>query len=100
MSNKTTFTPTGKVTTTVINKTSTPINVSRPHQGLQTNQPSTSTGNQTKATPPPPPASTQRQKQPANQTEGANSENPLSKVPVIGKSLAANNDNTRSYYCR
>ncbi|MGB8024421.1 MAG: hypothetical protein WCF06_08895 [Nitrososphaeraceae archaeon] len=35
MSNKTTVTPTGKVTTTVIDKTSTPINVSRPHQGLQ-----------------------------------------------------------------
>ncbi|MGB8022710.1 MAG: hypothetical protein WCF06_00150 [Nitrososphaeraceae archaeon] len=39
MSHKTTVTPAGKATTTVINKTSTPINVSPPHQARQLNNP-------------------------------------------------------------
>jgi hypothetical protein len=79
VSNKTEVTPAGKATTTVINQTSTPVNVS-----------TTTTGNATKQPASPPSAANQtttaakQQQQPANQTEN-NTGNPLAKIPIIGK---------------
>src|SRR4029079_4777412 len=78
VSNKTT-TPTGKATTTIINKISTPINVTSTNASTAAKQPPTSqlAGNKTAA----------KQQQQSAKPKPANnsSANPLAKVPVIGK---------------
>jgi hypothetical protein len=80
VSNKTTTTPTGKASTTVINQTSTPINVTSTNASTAAKQPQTSPSaiNQTAATPSSAGGST-------NQTAANNTSNPLAKIPVIGK---------------
>jgi hypothetical protein len=79
VSNKTTTTPTGQATTTIINKISTPINVTSTNASTAAKQPPTSqlAGNQTAA----------KQQQQSAKPKPANnsSANPLAKVPVIGK---------------
>ena len=76
VSNKTTTTPTGKAATTIINQTSTPLNVTSTNATTAAKQPQTAPS-------------------PTNQTSGSSSAaggsanqtaaNPLAKVPVIGK---------------
>ena len=81
VSNKTTIAPAGKATTTIINKTSTPINVTSTNATTAAKQPQTapSPTNQTKASPSSAGGSS------GNQTGNNTSANPLAKVPVIGK---------------
>jgi hypothetical protein len=90
VSNKTTVTPAGKATTTVINQTSTPLNVTSTNATNATKQPQTSQSatNQTAA---PQSSSSSAGGGGSNQTaakqQSSNntSANPLSKVPIIGK---------------
>ena len=81
VSNNTTVTPTGKATTTIINQTSTPLNVTSTNATTAAKQPQTSPSptNQTSASPSSAGGSS------GNQTGNNTSANPLSKVPVIGK---------------
>ena len=81
VSNKTSVTPTGKATTTIINQTSTPLNVTSTNATTAAKQPQTapSPTNQTAA----PPSSAGGGS--SNQTGNNTSANPLAKVPVIGK---------------
>jgi hypothetical protein len=76
VSNKTTTTPTGKAATTIINQTSTPLNVTSTNATTAAKQPQTapSPTNQTSG-------SSAAAGGSANQTAA----NPLAKVPVIGK---------------
>ena len=94
VSNKTTTTPTGKATTTIINKISTPINVTSTNASTAAKQPPTSqlAGNQTAA----------KQQQQSAKPKPANnsSANPLAKVPVIGKYLVVNNSNIVKFALR
>jgi hypothetical protein len=77
VSNKTTTTPTGKAATTIINQTSTPLNVTSTNATTAAKQPQTapSPTNQTSG------SSSAAAGGSANQTAA----NPLAKVPVIGK---------------
>ncbi len=79
--NKTSVTPTGKATTTIINQTSTPLNVISTNATTAAKQPQTtsSPANQTAASPSSAGSSS------GNQTGNNTSANPLAKVPVIGK---------------
>ena len=81
VSNQTTVAPIGKATTTVINQTSTPLNVTSTNATTAAKQPQTapSPTNQTSASPSSAGGSS------GNQTGNNTSANPLSKVPVIGK---------------
>jgi hypothetical protein len=83
VSNKTTVTPTGKATTTIINQTSTPLNVTTTNATSAAKQPQTtpSPTNQTAASP----SSSSAGGSSGNQTGNNTSANPLAKVPVIGK---------------
>jgi hypothetical protein len=83
VSNKTTVTPTGKATTTIINQTSTPLNVTSTNATTAAKQPQTtpSPTNQTAASP----SSSSAGGSSGNQTGNNTSANPLAKVPVIGK---------------
>jgi hypothetical protein len=78
VSNKTMTTPTGKATTTIINKTSTPINVTSTNATTAAKQPQTSPSgaNQT--------AANQQQSSKPKPADNS-SANPLAKIPVIGK---------------
>ena len=82
VSNKTSVTPTGKATTTIINQTSTPLNVTSTNATTAAKQPQTapSPTNQTAASP-----SSSAGGGGSNQTGNNTSANPLAKVPVIGK---------------
>ena len=81
VSNKTTVTPTGQATTTIINQTSTPLNVTSTNAttAAKLRQTAPSPTNQTSASPLSAGGSS------GNQTANNTSANPLSKVPVIGK---------------
>jgi hypothetical protein len=83
VSNKTTVTPTGKATTTIINQTSTPLNVTSTNATTAAKQPQTtpSPTNQTASSP----SSSSAGGSSGNQTGNNTSANPLAKVPVIGK---------------
>ena len=86
VSNKTSVTPTGKATTTIINQTSTPINVTSTNATTAAKQPKTAptATNQTAA----PSSSSSSSAGGAKQQQSSNSSssaNPLTKVPVIGK---------------
>jgi hypothetical protein len=108
VSNKTTVTPTGQATTTIINQTSTPLNVTSTNATTAAKQPQTapspvnqtaspspsssssaggSTSNQTaaKQQSPSPSSSSSAGGSSSNQTGNNTSANPLAKVPVIGK---------------
>jgi hypothetical protein len=97
VSNKTTVTPAGKATTTVINQTSTPLNVTSTNATNATKQPQTSQSatNQTAApqsSSSSPPSSAgggggggSNQTAAKQQSSNNTSANPLSKVPIIGK---------------
>ena len=76
--NKTMVVPTGKATTTLVNKTTVPFNQTMVKSG-SANQTQQQPGNVTSAAGGSSNASSGNQKQQQNQT------NPLSKVPVIGK---------------
>jgi hypothetical protein len=84
VSNKTTVTPAGQATTTTINQTSTPLNVTTTNATTAAKQPQTtpSATNQTAA---PSPSSSSGGGGSGNQTGNNTSANPLAKVPVIGK---------------
>jgi len=83
VSNKTTVSPAGKATTTIINQTSTPLNVTSTNATTAAKQPQTSPSptNQTAASP----SSSSAGGASGNQTGNNTSANPLAKVPVIGK---------------
>jgi hypothetical protein len=80
LSNQTSVAPTGKATTTIINQTSTPLNVTSTNATTAAKQPQTAPP-PTNQTTPSPPAGGSRGNQAGNNT----SANPLAKVPVIGK---------------
>jgi hypothetical protein len=84
VSNKTTVTPTGKATTTIINQTSTPLNVTSTNATTAAKQPQTTPlpTNQTASSPS---SSSSAGGSSGNQTGNNTSANPLAKVPVIGK---------------
>ena len=84
VSNMTSVTPTGKATTTVINQTSIPLNVTSTNATTAAKQPQTapSPTNQTAASPS---SSSAAGGSSGNQTGNNTSANPLAKVPVIGK---------------
>ena len=107
VSNKTTVTPTGQATTTIINQTSTPLNVTSTNATTAAKQPQTApspvnqtaspspsssssaggSSNQTAANQqsPSPSSSSSAGGSSSNQTGNNTSANPLAKVPVIGK---------------
>lgn len=86
VSNKTTVTPAGKATTTIINQTSTPLNVTSTNATTAAKQPQTAASptNQTAASQTPSTSSAAGGSS-GNQTGNNTSANPLAKVPVIGK---------------
>jgi hypothetical protein len=90
VSNQTTVTPIGKATTTVINQTSTPLNVTSTNATTATKQPQTSPSatNQTAASSQSSSSSagggSSNQTAAKQQSSNNSSSNPLSKVPVIG----------------
>jgi len=83
VSNKTTVTPAGQATTTTINQTSTPLNVTSTNATTAAKQPQTtpSATNQTATSP----STSSAGGSSGNQTGNNTSANPLAKVPVIGK---------------
>jgi len=83
VSNKTTVTPTGQATTTTINQTSTPLNVTSTNATTAAKQPQAapSPTNQTATSP----STSSAGGGGSNQTGNNTSANPLAKVPVIGK---------------
>jgi hypothetical protein len=83
VSNMTSVTPAGQATTTTINQTSTPLNVTSTNATTAAQQPQTtpSPTNQTAASP----SSSSAGGGGSNQTGNNTSANPLAKVPVIGK---------------
>ena len=89
VSNQTTVTPIGKATTTVINQTSTPLNVTSTNATTATKQPQTSPSatNQTAASSQSSSSAgggSSNQTAAKQQSSNNSSSNPLSKVPVIG----------------
>jgi hypothetical protein len=87
--NKTMVTPTGKATTTVVNKTTVPFN-----QTMVTgdsNQSQQQTSNATTPTPHAPTSNTSGRGQ-ANQSQEQGSGNPLSNIPVLGSFSVASDE--------
>jgi hypothetical protein len=87
--NKTMVTPTGNATTTLVNKTTVPFNQTMvtggsnqsQQQGQQQQQQTSNATTATTTTPPPSTGNTSG----GNQSQQQGGENPLSKVPVLGK---------------
>jgi hypothetical protein len=88
--NKTVVTPTGNATTTVVNKTTVPFNQtmvtggSNQSQEQQQQQQQTSNATTSTPTPPPPTGNTSGGVQ-GNQSQQQGSDNPLSKIPILGE---------------
>jgi hypothetical protein len=85
--NKTIVTPTGNATTTVVNKTTVPFTqtmvIGGSNNQSQQQQTSNATTPITTTTTPPPPATNNTSS--GNQSQQQGGENPLSKIPILGK---------------
>jgi hypothetical protein len=85
VSNQTTTTPIGKASTTVINQTSTPLNVTSTNATTAAKQPQTAPSPTNQTAPPTSSAAGSANQTAANQQQANNTSNPLAKIPVIGK---------------